>query len=69
VLAAGALAVALLRSGEAEAAQSLAYDTLQRCRRVFGPEHPMTLYVTEAASIGHPIPGSDAPGDRPDRPL
>ena len=33
---------------EAEAARTLGEDTLQRSRRVLGPEHPITLYLTAA---------------------
>jgi hypothetical protein len=46
----------------------LGEDTLQRCRRVLGPDHPVTQYLTRAASIGH-LPGDGALGDRGGRPL
>ena len=48
LLAAAALTVALLWSGEAEPARALGEDTLQRCRRVLGPDHPITLLAAAA---------------------
>jgi hypothetical protein len=33
---------------EAEAARALGEDTLQRCRRVLGPDHPITLWAAAA---------------------
>jgi hypothetical protein len=44
-------------------------DTLQRCRRMLGPDHPITLYLTQVASGGHPLPGGDAAAERSSRPL
>ena len=41
--AAAALTLAQLELGEAEAARALGQDTLQRCHRVLGPDHPITL--------------------------
>ena len=49
--AAVALTVALVRLGEATPARALGEDTLQRCRRAFGAEHPITLYLTQAGNI------------------
>jgi hypothetical protein len=51
---AGALTHALAQSGEVAAARVLGEDTLPRCRRVLGPDHPITLYLTQDAGIGHP---------------
>ena len=34
--------------GEAEPARALGEDTLQRCRRVLGPDHPITLWAAGA---------------------
>jgi ABC-type arginine/histidine transport system permease subunit len=67
--AAGALTGALVRLGEAEAARALGEDTLQRCRRVLGPDHSITLYLTQVASIGHLVLGDEAVADRHSRPL
>jgi hypothetical protein len=67
--AAAALASALVQLGEAEAARALGEDTLQRSRRVLGPDHPIIQYLTEAAGISHPMPGSDAAADHPSGPL
>jgi hypothetical protein len=69
LLAAGALALAQVTVGQAESARALAQDTLQRGRRALGPHDPIASYLTEVASGGHPIPGGDAPADRPSRPL
>jgi len=51
LLAAAALTGALALSGEAEATRALGEDTLARCRRVLGPDHPIALYLTRVASI------------------
>ncbi len=67
--AATALVTARVEVGEVEQARALAQDTLQRCRRVHGPDHPIASYLAHAAGGGHPMPGSDAAADRPDRPL
>jgi hypothetical protein len=40
---AGALTGALARLGEAKPARALGEDTLQRCRRVVGADHLITL--------------------------
>jgi TIR domain-containing protein/tetratricopeptide repeat protein len=66
--AAATLALAQARVGDAEKARALAQDTLQRGRRALGPHDPIALYLTEVASGGHPMPGGDAPADRPNRP-
>jgi hypothetical protein len=55
--------------GEAEPGRVLGQDTLQRCRRALGPDHPITLYLTQNASIGHLRLGGDAAADSPSRPL
>jgi hypothetical protein len=47
-MAAGALTGALVRLGEAESARSLGDDTLRRCHRVLGPDHPITLMAAGA---------------------
>ena len=67
--AAVALTLALDRLGEAESARALGEDTLQRSRRVLGPDNPIASYLTQAASGGHPMPGGDAAADRPNPPL
>jgi len=36
----------LAQLGKAEQARTLGQDTLQRCRRVLGPDHPVRLYLT-----------------------
>jgi hypothetical protein len=46
-----ALTEALVLLGEVELARALGEDILQRCRRRFGPEHPITLYLTQVARI------------------
>jgi hypothetical protein len=43
------LIYALVQVGEAEPARALGEDTLQRCRRVFGRDHSVTL--TAAAAL------------------
>jgi hypothetical protein len=67
--AAAALTLALVLVGEVEPARALGEDTLRRCRRVFRPDHPITMYLTEAAGIGHSSLQADAAADGPDRPL
>ena len=67
--AAAVLTLALVALGDAEPARALGEDTVERCRRVLGPEHPVTLFLTQATRIGHPTPGGDAAADRPSRPL
>jgi hypothetical protein len=47
---------------QTEPARSLGQDTLQRCRQVLGPDHPITQYLTHAASNGHLLLG-EAPPD------
>jgi len=59
--------LALIQVGDAEPARDLGQDTLRRCRRAFGPDHPITQYLTEAAGISHPMPGGDAAADGPSR--
>jgi hypothetical protein len=46
----------------------LGEDTLQRCRRVLGPDQPSTLYLAQVVGIGHLVHGDDAVGDRHSRP-
>jgi len=67
--AATALTGALGRLGEAEPARALGEGTLWRCRRVLGSGHPITQYLTQAASGGHPTRDGEAAADRPGRPL
>jgi hypothetical protein len=67
--AAATFTLALAQLGEAEPARELGQDTLQRARRVLGPDHPIIQYLTEAAGISHPMPGSDAAADHPSGPL
>ncbi|WP_448620315.1 tetratricopeptide repeat protein [Geodermatophilus sp. URMC 65] len=48
--------------GESEAAWALGQDTLDRCRRVLGPDHPRTLWAAAAltsvlAHLGEAEPG------------
>jgi hypothetical protein len=43
------LTFALVGLGDAEPARALGEDTLLRCRRVLGPDHPVTLWLAEAA--------------------
>jgi hypothetical protein len=57
------------RRAETEAARALGQDTLHRCRRALGPDHPITLYLTQYARGGHPMLGGDGAADRPSRPL
>ena len=52
LVAAIGLTLALDQLGKVVPAGDLGEDTLQRSRRAFGPDHPMTLYLTEAVSIG-----------------
>jgi hypothetical protein len=49
--AAAALTLALISAGEEEPARTLGEDTLQRCRRVLGPDNPITMYLTQAADV------------------
>jgi hypothetical protein len=49
---AATLSIALAQLGEAESARALGEDTLQRCHRTLGPDHPITLYLTQVAGIG-----------------
>jgi tetratricopeptide repeat protein len=67
--AATALTVALVQLGEAEQARTLGEDTLRRSRRVLGPDHPITQYLTQAARSGQLLPDDDAAEDHPSRPL
>ena len=69
LLAAGALTGALVQLGEPEPARALGEDTLRRCRRVFGPDHPTTLYLAQAASSGHLLLADDTAADRPSWPM
>jgi hypothetical protein len=67
--AASSLTGALAQVGEVESARVLGEDTLQHCRRMLGPDNPITLYLTEAASAGHPMTGGDAAADYQSRSL
>jgi hypothetical protein len=49
--------------GEAEPGRALGEDTLQRCRRVLGPDHPITLYLAQVAVTAAPLLGDDAAED------
>jgi hypothetical protein len=69
LLAAAALTHALAQRGDAEAARTLSKDTLQRCRRMLGPDHPVTLYLTQDVGIAHLRLGGGAAADGPSRPL
>jgi hypothetical protein len=70
LLAAAALIDAMNQLGDAKPARALRQDTLQRCRRVLGPDNPITLYLTQAASSGQLLLGEDAAEDHPpNRPL
>jgi hypothetical protein len=62
--AASALTHALVRLGEVEPARALGADTLQRCRRVLAPDHPIAQYLMQAVSIDQLL-GDDAAADRP----
>jgi hypothetical protein len=68
-LAAAALTHALVMLGEAKPARALGEDTLQRCRRVLGPDHPATQLLTQVAGIGHRMLEEEAAEDHPSRPL
>jgi tetratricopeptide repeat protein len=68
-MAATAFTGALVLLGEAEPARTLGEDTLQRSRRVLGPDHPITRYLAQDAGIGHVVLGDDAVGDHHSRPL
>jgi Tetratricopeptide repeat len=63
------LTVALASLGEAEAARVLGEDTLRRSRRALGPDHPIMLYLTQAAGRGYLRLGGDAAADGPSGPL
>jgi hypothetical protein len=72
--AAAALSISLAQLGEVEAARGRGQDALQRCRRMLGPDHPITRYLTQtrstdiAISACQPTPAGDATADRPDPP-
>jgi hypothetical protein len=66
--AAAGLTHALAQQGATEPARILGEDTLQRCRRALGPDHPIALYLTQDAS-GHLLRGADAAADLRSRPL
>ncbi|ADB73956.1 hypothetical protein Gobs_1209 [Geodermatophilus obscurus DSM 43160] len=51
MLAAAALTLALVGLGEVEPARALGEDTLQRCRRVFGPDHTTTLWTATGLTL------------------
>jgi hypothetical protein len=40
--------------GEAEIGRALGEDTLQRCRRVLGPDHPLTVWTEGALTVALP---------------
>jgi hypothetical protein len=61
--AAGALTHALVELGEVKPARALSQDTLQRSRRLFGPDHPITLFLAQATGIGHLMQSDDAVAD------
>jgi hypothetical protein len=63
--AAGALTGALFGLGEAEPARALVSDTLQRCRRVLGPDHPITRNLAGVAVTDPSLLGDDAAADDP----
>ena len=68
-MAISGLTLALVEVGEVEAARTLGEDTLQRSRRAFGPDAPVTLYLTQAVN-GSQLPrGDDVVWDRHSRPL
>jgi len=69
LLAATALTESLVQLGEAQSARVLGEDTLQRSRRVFGPDSPITHHFAQAASVGHTVLGGDAAADRTNGPL
>ncbi len=69
LLAAAALTFTLDQLGQAALARALGQDTLQRSRRVLGPDHLIKLYLTQDADIGHLVLGDEAVGDRHSRPL
>jgi hypothetical protein len=43
--------------GEVEAARTLGEDTLQRCRRVVGLDHPMTVIAATPLALALPLVG------------
>jgi hypothetical protein len=61
--AATALTGALAGLGEAEPARALGEDTLQRCRRVLGPDHSITRHLAQVAVTDHPLPGDEVTAD------
>jgi hypothetical protein len=69
LLAASGLTLALAQLGEAEPARALGQDTLQLSRRALGPDHPITLLLTQAASTGQLLLSDAAVGDHHSRPL
>jgi hypothetical protein len=57
-----------VRLGEAELARALGQETLQRRRRVLGPDHPSTLYMAQVAATDPPPLGDEAAEDDPSPP-
>jgi hypothetical protein len=49
--AAAALTLALVQLGQAESARALGEDTLQRSRRVLGPDHLLSLWAAVAVTL------------------
>jgi hypothetical protein len=49
--AATSLTRALVRLGAVEPACALGEDTLRRCRRVLGPDHPATLWAAAVLTL------------------
>jgi hypothetical protein len=45
------LSIALNVLGEAEPARDMGEDTLRRCRRVLGPDHPTTLWAAAVQTL------------------
>ena len=66
--AAAALTLALVGLGEVEPARALGEDTLQRSRRVLGPDHLITRYLARVAVTGRPLRGDEAVADGPSPP-
>jgi hypothetical protein len=57
-------ASAPIRTGpRRDEARTLGQTTLQRCRRVLGPEHPITICVAQDANMGPLVLGDDAAAD------
>jgi hypothetical protein len=69
LVSAAALTLTLDQLGQGEPARALGQDTLQRSRRVLGPNHPITLYLIQVAGIGHLVLDDEIVGDRHSRPL